>query len=92
MDPGPFFYIYITFNCKHRLLSTSNIYLFTANKYPFPDDIYCKTVRLTTSLQVGAKYLGCVLCRFHVAAGAEATPQTFSRHHQQVSGVIAKVS
>jgi hypothetical protein len=26
-------------------------------------------VRLTTLLQVGAKYLGCVVCRFHVAAG-----------------------
>jgi hypothetical protein len=27
-------------------------------------------VRLTTSLQVGAKYFGCVVCRFHVAADA----------------------
>jgi hypothetical protein len=25
-------------------------------------------VRLTTSLQVGAKYVGCVVCRFHVVA------------------------
>jgi hypothetical protein len=24
-------------------------------------------VRLTTSLQVGAKYFGCVVCRFHIA-------------------------
>jgi hypothetical protein len=31
-------------------------------------------VRLTTSLQVGAKYLGCVVCRFHVAAGAGSAP------------------
>jgi hypothetical protein len=31
-------------------------------------------VRLTTSLQVGAKYLGCVVCRFHVAAGASSAP------------------
>jgi hypothetical protein len=29
---------------------------------------------LTTSLQVGAKYLGCVVCRFHVAAGAGSAP------------------
>jgi hypothetical protein len=28
-------------------------------------------VRLTTSLVVGAKYFGCVVCMFHVAAGAE---------------------
>jgi hypothetical protein len=27
-------------------------------------------VRLTTSLQVGAKYFGCVVCRFHVAVAA----------------------
>jgi hypothetical protein len=31
-------------------------------------------VRLTTSLQVGAKYLGFVVCRFHVAAGAGSAP------------------
>jgi hypothetical protein len=36
--------------------------------------VFSKPVRLTTSLQVGAKYFGCVVCRFHVAAGAEATP------------------
>jgi hypothetical protein len=36
-------------------------------------------VRLTTSLQVEAKYFGCVVCRFHIAAGAEATPQTRRR-------------
>jgi hypothetical protein len=32
--------------------------------------VFSKPVRLTTSLQVGAKYLGCVVCRFYVAAGA----------------------
>jgi hypothetical protein len=31
-------------------------------------------VRLTTSLQVGAKYFGCVVCRFHVAADAGSAP------------------
>jgi hypothetical protein len=31
-------------------------------------------VRLTTSLQVGEKYLGCVVCRFHVAAGVSSAP------------------
>jgi hypothetical protein len=31
-------------------------------------------VRLTTSLKVGAKYFGCVVCRFHVAAGAGSAP------------------
>jgi hypothetical protein len=31
-------------------------------------------VRLTISLQVEAKYLGCVVCKFHVAAGAGSVP------------------
>jgi hypothetical protein len=31
-------------------------------------------VRLTTSLQVGAKYIGCVVCRFHVVADAGSAP------------------
>jgi hypothetical protein len=39
-------------------------------------------VRLT--LQVGAKYFGCVVCRFHIAAGTEATHQIFSRHRQHI--------
>jgi hypothetical protein len=29
---------------------------------------------LTTSLQVGAKHLGYVVCRFHVATGAGSAP------------------
>jgi hypothetical protein len=33
-------FIYITFYCKHRLLSASIIYLLTANKYPFPHDTF----------------------------------------------------
>jgi hypothetical protein len=47
-------------------------------------------VRLITSLQVGAKYLGCVVCRFHVAAGAEATP--YAGAINKFSGAVAKVS
>jgi hypothetical protein len=35
VDPGPFFYIYITIYCKQCLLSASIIY-FTANKHLFP--------------------------------------------------------
>jgi hypothetical protein len=54
---------------------TSIIYFLT-NKYLLPHDtfnplFYGKPVRLATSLQVGAKYFGCVVCRFHVAAGAK---------------------
>jgi hypothetical protein len=44
-------------------------------------------VRLTTSLLVGAKYFGCVGCRFHVAIGAELR---LDRHHKQIVWSIAK--
>jgi hypothetical protein len=33
-------FTYITFYFKHHLLSTSIIYLLTANKYPFPHDTF----------------------------------------------------
>jgi hypothetical protein len=44
-------------------------------------------VRLTTSLLVGAKYFGCVVCRFHVATSAELRP---NRRHKQIVWSIAK--
>jgi hypothetical protein len=31
-------------------------------------------VRLTTSLQIGAKYFGYVVCRFHIAADIDSAP------------------
>jgi hypothetical protein len=40
VDPGPFFYIYITFYFKHHSLSASIIYLLTANKYLLPHDTF----------------------------------------------------
>jgi hypothetical protein len=44
-------------------------------------------VRLTTSLLVGAKYFGCVVCRLHVAAGAELR---LDRRHKQIVWSVAK--
>jgi hypothetical protein len=44
-------------------------------------------VRLTTSLLVGAKYFGCVVCRFHVATSVELRPD---RHHKQIVWSVAK--
>jgi hypothetical protein len=44
-------------------------------------------VRLTTSLLVGAKYFGCVVCRFRVAASAELRPD---RCHKQIVWSVAK--
>jgi hypothetical protein len=76
MDPGPFFYIYITTYCKHHLLSANIIYLLQTNIFfhTIRLILFSKPVILTTSLQVGSKYLGCVVCRFHVAAGAGSLP------------------
>jgi hypothetical protein len=44
-------------------------------------------VRLTTSLLVGAKYFGCVVCRFRIAAGAELCPD---RRRKQIVWSVAK--
>jgi hypothetical protein len=44
-------------------------------------------VRLITSLLVVPKYFGCVVCRFHIAAGAELRPD---RHHKQIVWSVAK--
>jgi hypothetical protein len=49
-----------------------------------------KGVTLTTSLLVGAKYFGCVVCRFYVAAGAEL--RLDSRHKQIVWSVAKPAS
>jgi hypothetical protein len=54
-------------------------YLLTANKHLFPHDTFNPLFSANqwdcpTSLQVGTKYLGCVVCRFHVAAGAGSAP------------------
>jgi hypothetical protein len=44
--------------------------------YLLQTNIIFHTIRLILCFQqTGAKYLGCVVCRFHVAAGVEATPQ-----------------
>jgi hypothetical protein len=72
--PFTFYKNYLFTYCKQISFSTRYVQSF----------VYSKPVRLTISLQVGAKYLGCVVCRFHVAAGAEATPQTFSRRRQHI--------
>jgi hypothetical protein len=46
-------------------------------------------MKLTTSLLVGAKYFGCVVCRFHIAAGAELRPD---RRHKQIVWSVAKLA
>jgi hypothetical protein len=57
----------ILLHSYYRLLSTSIIY-FLANKHLLPHNMF------NPLLPIGAKYFGCVVCRFHIAAGAKATP------------------
>jgi hypothetical protein len=78
--PRSILYIYITIYCKHGLLSASIILLYrkliSLSSLYIYSFVFSKRVRLTTSLQVGAKYFGCVVCRFHVAAGTKALTST----------------
>jgi hypothetical protein len=85
VDPGSFFYIHITVYFVQALFTFLQINIF----YHTIRLILCysKPVRLTTSLLVGAKYFGCVVCRFHVAAGAELCPD---RRHKQIVWSVAK--
>jgi hypothetical protein len=85
MDPAPFFYIHITVYFLQALFTflQSNIFYHTIRLIL----CYSKPVRLTTSLQVGAKYFGCVVYRFHVAAGAELR---LDRCHKQIVWSVAK--
>jgi hypothetical protein len=62
-----FLYIAISFYFySHCLLSCAYYYPFTT-RYA-QSFVYSKSVRLTTSSSVGSKILGCIVCRFHVAA------------------------
>jgi hypothetical protein len=62
-----FLYIAITYLLYlHCLLSRILLLFSTRYAHSF---VYSKPVRLTTSSQVGSKVFGCVVCRFHVAAG-----------------------
>jgi hypothetical protein len=68
VDPGP-----ISFTLLYYFTFTRTVY-FLAYYYPITTwyahtFVYSKSVRLTTSSSVQSKVLGCVVCRFNVAAG-----------------------
>jgi hypothetical protein len=64
-------YCYFCLLYSHYLLSRILLLLSTWYAQSF---LYSKLVRLTTSSWVGSKVLGCIVCRFHVAAGAKQSP------------------
>jgi hypothetical protein len=80
MDPGPLFYIYI-------LPSTASTVYFLQALFTYckvQTNIFFHTIRLILCFQQTSeidnltaswgKYLGCVVCRFHIAAGAGSAP------------------
>jgi hypothetical protein len=88
MDPSPFFYIVIT---VYHLLA-----LFTF----LQTTIFYHSIRLILCLQQTGeidnltvswgKVLGCVVCRFHVAAGAKLRPGRGAIY--KLSGAVAKLA
>jgi hypothetical protein len=92
VDPGPISIILLS-----PVYFTCTVY-FTRILYCFPLDtliifVSSKPVRLTTSSQVGNEVLGCVVCRFRVAASKQSLDEApyiscpklsqTSKHHLQ---------
>jgi hypothetical protein len=88
MDPGPFFYIAITVYYLLVLFT----FLQTTTFYHSIRLILClqqigEIDNLTVSWD---KVLGCVVCRFHVAAGAKLRPERGAIY--KLSGAVAKLA
>jgi hypothetical protein len=90
VDPGPFFYIVITI---YHLPFTCSIYIL-ANYY-----LYHSICLILCLQQIGeidnltvswGKVLGCVVCRFHVAAGAKLRPRQGAIY--KLYGAVAKLA
>jgi hypothetical protein len=83
VDPGP-----IPLHCYYRLLFYLFIYIL-AYYYLLPLDtlnpLFTATREIDNLIVSWGKVLGCVVCRFHVAAGEEATTSTT---HQYFFGTI----
>jgi hypothetical protein len=81
VDPGPFL-LY----CYYRFTFTRFIYIL-ANYYLLPLDtlnpLFTETGEIGNLIVSLAKVLGCVLCRFHVAAGEKL-------HADNISGAIVR--
>jgi hypothetical protein len=87
VDPGPFFYVFIT---VYYLLA-----LFTLSQ----TTIFYHTILILCLQQTGeidnltvswGKVLGCVVCRFHVAAGAKLWPRRGAIY--KLSGAVVKLA
>jgi hypothetical protein len=82
----------ILLHCYYRLPFTRFIYIL-ANYYLLPLDTFNPlfTANWIDNLTVSwGKVLGCVVCRFHVAAGAKLRPRRGTIY--KLSGVVAKLA
>jgi hypothetical protein len=72
MDPGPFFYIVITIYYLLALFTFSQTTIF----YHAIHLIFClQQIGEIDNLTVSwGKVLGCIVCRFHIAAGTKLRP------------------
>jgi hypothetical protein len=88
VDPGPFFYTVIT--VYHLLASFT--FLQTTIFYHSIRLILCpqQTGEIDNLTVSWDKVLGCVVCRFHVAAGAKLRPEQGAIH--TLSGAVAKLA
>jgi hypothetical protein len=88
MDPGPFFYIAIT---VYHLLALFT-FLQTITFYRSIRLILClqQTGEIDNLTVSWVRLLGCVVCRFHVAAGAKLRPGRGAIY--KLSGAIVKLA
>jgi hypothetical protein len=88
MDPGPFFYIVIT---VYHLL-TLFTFLQTTIFYHSIRLILClkQTSEIDNLTISWGKVLGCVVCRFHIAAGAKLRPRQGAIY--KLSRAVAKLA
>jgi hypothetical protein len=88
VDPGPFFYTIIT---VYHLLALF-IFLQTITFYHSIRLILClqQTGEIDNLTVSWDKVLGCVVCRFHVAAGAKLRPRRGAIY--TLSGAVAKLA
>jgi hypothetical protein len=86
VDPGPFSYILITVYYLLKLFTFSQTTIF----YHTIHLILClQLIGEIDNLTVSwGKVLGCVVCRFHVAAGAKLQPRRGAIY--KLSGAVAK--
>jgi hypothetical protein len=88
MDPGPLFYILIT---VYYLLALFT-FLQTTMFYHMIHLILClqQTGEINNLTISWGKVLGCVVCRFHLAAGAKLRPRRGAIY--ELSGAVAKLA